>query len=194
MQFRTSLVSLVAVLALLVGTGKCVPAQSLPLVPSKVAVELHSAGTHGKMWKIGPVLLELPETWIDASRPNVASLKGPEGAVATFVALEATQAARDSGYSVLTDAARGPESFIKYVQWDDCEGTPKRVAKPLSVPPGTKAMFAECSVEARPGSPGVYAQVTLYSASHVVQIHVIGDSKVVAAFLRTLQRVKWNET
>ena len=194
MPVRINLAPFVVALALNVGSAAPGSAQPLPLLPSQITVQLQSSGAHHTTWKIGPVLLELPKSWVDASRPNVASLKEAEGAVATFVTLEATKAARDGGYSVLKDTARGPESFVKYVQWDDCEGTPNRVAKPLPVPPGSKAMLAECTVEGRPGSPSVYAQVTLYSANYVVQMHVIGSRKVVNAFLQRIQRIKWHET
>jgi hypothetical protein len=195
MPLRTSLAQVAVALVLLLVSAKHVSAQQLPVAPLKLVPELQSAGALGKTWKIGPILLDLPDTWANVSRPNIASLKGPEETVATFVALEVVKSAREGNYSVFSDKTRGPESFSKYAQWDDCDGKPERVVKPLSVPPGSKAMFAECNIEARPGAPGTYLQVTLYSATHIVQIHVMGDRKVVGAFLQSLKRVKWkNET
>ena len=195
MPLHTAFTHGAVALVFLLVTAQHGSAQQLPVAPLKLAPEVQSAGADGKTWKIGPILLDLPETWADASRPNIASLKGPEDTVANFVALEVVKSARESGYSVLGDKTRGPESFSRYVQWDDCDGRPERVVKPLSMPPGSKAMLAECNIEARPGAPGTYLQVTLYSATHVVQIHVMGDRKVIGAFLQSLKRVKWkNET
>jgi len=144
-------------------------------------------------WKIGPLVLKLPSSWVDASTSSTASIKAPDGTKAVFVALEATESARAGGYSALADPTRGPAAFLRTVQWDDCEGNPAKVAKSAPTPNGSKAMLVECNVESRPGLKAIYAQIAIYSPRYAVQIHAIGTRSEIDSLLEVLRSLKWSD-
>jgi hypothetical protein len=169
-------------------------AQSAPLAPTLVVAQRAAGGSGSNVWRIGPISLNLPSAWGNPSKPSgVVWLHGSEGTAASFTVLSATEAARSSGYSILADARRGPESFARYLQWEDCQGPPERTVRSLATPTGSSALYAQCSVEARPGATATFTQVTLYSKSHLVQIQVLGNEQETARLLAALQAVSWSE-
>jgi hypothetical protein len=180
-----------ATLFLLLGIEQPAPAQELSISPSHVRVESRSTGSEENTWQIGPILLALPNSWTDAAGRATASLKGPDDTVVTFVALEATRAGRETGYSFLSDKSRGPDAFGRFVQWDDCLAGAKRTIAPLTIAAGGEAMVAECLASAHSGSSITYAQISLYSTRNLVQIHAAGSRRSVDVLLQSLRRLKW---
>lgn len=187
---------LVVAAALLAALPASTWSQPLPLAPAKVVVDRVTGLAGDGLWQVGPILLNLPTTWGNPSmRGGVARLYGPNNTAASFTVLSATEAARAAGYSAISDTQRGPDSFSRHLLWDDCEGTPERAAHSLSAPAGSYAMYAECTVEAKPGVHAAFTQVALYSRHHLVQIQVLGSREETAIFLKSLQSVRWlNET
>ena len=119
--------------------------QPLPLIPSKLAVELiDTHGAHSR-WKVGSVTLVLPDSWKNTSTAAVASLVGPRGAIASFAAVEATNEAIGTGYSLLNDPARGPDAYRRLVDWSECAGTSGRQVQTAELVGGT-AVMAVCPV------------------------------------------------
>lgn len=176
---------------LLAALPTCTWAQSLPLAPAKVEVDRVTGLAGEGLWQVGPILLSLPTTWGNPStRGGVAWLYGPDKTAASFTILSATEAARATGYSTIADSLRGPDSFSRHLLWDDCEGAPERTVHSLSAPAGSRAMYAECSVEARPGVHAAFTQVALYSPHHLVQIQLLGNREEISMFLKSLQFVR----
>lgn len=168
-------------------------AQPLPLAPMQVRADLLNSTGRLNTWKIGPLVLKLPSSWVDASTSSTASIKAPDETKAVFVALEATESARTGGYSALADPTRGPAAFLRTIQWDDCEGNPAKVAKSAPTPNGSKAMLVECNVESRPGLKAIYPQIAIYSPRYAVQIHAIGTRSEIDSPLDVLRSLKWSD-
>lgn len=168
--------------------------ESRPLLPAKVATVRLTGDVVTNTWQVGPIVIALPVTWVgQAKSSSVVWLNGPNDTAASFTVLSATASARAAGYSTLTDPRRGPDSFSRTLQWEDCEGAPTPTTQSLSAPVGTKTMYAECTVQVRPGVRAVFAQVALYSPRHLVQIQLLGNREEIKNFLRSLQAVKWKD-
>jgi hypothetical protein len=164
-------------------------AQRMPVAPVVLRIEARAAEPSGTEWQIGPLQLSLPSTWKNASQRSVVVLKDSSGATAAFVALEVTPEARGSGYSVLSDAARGPDTFERSVSWDECQGADSRRLQPFELAQGQTARVATCS--AGPGQ--IYAQVSLYSREHLVQILAIGPTPAVERLIAAIRAAKLGE-
>ncbi|ANH68017.1 hypothetical protein [Mitsuaria sp. 7] len=172
-----------------------VGAQELPTAPDRLTIRSEVAVDGSQQWRIGPLLLRLPDGWSNTSTPVFARLQGPSRSFSTFMSNKVTARARHAGYSLLNDPRGGPSQFATIANWDDCEGNVERVAKPLIKPSGDKiVVYVSCTVQLRPGVPGTLQQVGIYTPTRLMLLHAGGPEKDMKDWLAAVVAHRWQET
>ncbi|WP_431262703.1 hypothetical protein ACQ859_21680 [Roseateles chitinivorans] len=170
-------------------------AQELPMVADQLTVRSEVAVDGSPQWRIGPLMLRLPDGWSNkTTRPVFAKLEGPSRSFSSYMSNKATPRARQEGYSLLDDPHRGPSQFATIADWNDCEGNVERVAKPLIKRSSDKAVvYVSCTVQLRPGVPGTLLQVGIYTPTRLMLLHAFGQEKEMKESLAAVAAHRWQE-
>ena len=185
----------VAALSLVAAFARPVGAQELPTVPDRLTLHAEVAVDGSQQWRVGPLLLRLPEGWSNTSTPVFARLQGPSRSFSTFMSNKATARARQAGYSLLDDPRRGPSQFAAIADWSDCEGNVERVAKPLIKRSNDKAVvYVSCTVQFTRGVPGTLIQVGIYTPTRLMLLHAGGPEKDMKEWLAAVAAHRWQDT
>jgi hypothetical protein len=179
---------LASVLLLAVAACSSAWAQSLPLAPMRVSVAAQNRTSEETLWKVGPLTIRLRSAWKDASKSHSAQLAGPEDSLASFTIARVTSEALNSGYNILVDPTRGPDSFGRLpLDWTDCRGAVTPEVKELQTKSGMVGRLASCPVLLRLNTDGTFAQIAIYSRTHMANIAVVGGPRAVQDFLSALE-------
>ena len=177
-------------LALLVPIIPSAAQEINPLLRVPVAAERISQDLTAVRWQAGPLRLALPPSWVASPNQARSTFDGPNDTKAIVLALHTTPEAQRAGYSVLLDRQRGPSAFA--ADLSECAQFSQKAPVRLESD-GRSIVYVECLVPDK-GRRLVFVQAIVYSASYLLNVHVIGERSSVDEFTKALKSHGWSET
>lgn len=149
------------------------------------------------VWQVGRLVIELPKTWKQLQGHSTTGFEAPTKSNVVFVGLQATAAAKQSGYSLLRDPHRGPQAFVNRASSDpsfeDCARSTIKYRTKSFDSPERRLVYMECEIARVDREKLVYLNAAVYSNDYMLFFAATGSKLEVAAILSSLSSHEWKD-